>query len=107
MLIRQTGLAAWEPEFPFPGSLTSTFIKVDARCRRLPTPALTDFVDLLCRLVLKLSKLDFCTGNGTLGLKWFWSAKRIHRTARKNPGSENDGSGLSVRFEYKGHLKCI
>ena len=26
VMIRWTGLAPWEPEFPFPGSLTSTFL---------------------------------------------------------------------------------
>ena len=27
-MIRWTGLAPWEVEFPFPGSLTSTFLQV-------------------------------------------------------------------------------
>ena len=29
-MIRRTGLAPWEFEFPFPGSLTSTFLGVGA-----------------------------------------------------------------------------
>ena len=29
-MIRWTGLAPWEFEFPFPGSLTSTFLVVEA-----------------------------------------------------------------------------
>jgi len=31
VMIRWTGLAPWEFEFPFPGSLTSTFL-IDAPC---------------------------------------------------------------------------
>ena len=31
VMIRWTGLAAWEFEFPFPGSLTSTFLGVPPR----------------------------------------------------------------------------
>jgi len=32
-MIRWTGLAPWEFEFPFPGSLTSTFLVVDCKVR--------------------------------------------------------------------------
>ena len=33
-----TGLAPWEFEFPFPGSLTSTFITAQAHLSTLPQP---------------------------------------------------------------------
>ena len=32
VMIRWTGLAPWEFEYPFPGSLTSTFLSGDGRC---------------------------------------------------------------------------
>jgi len=35
VMIRWTGLAPWEFEFPFPGSLTSTFLMIG----RFPLPA--------------------------------------------------------------------
>ena len=42
VMIRWTGLAPWDFEFPFPGSLTSTFLvkRWSARCRSrgIPTP---------------------------------------------------------------------
>ena len=37
VMIRSTGLAPWEFEFPFPGSLTSTFL---ARCASHMKPVL-------------------------------------------------------------------
>ena len=40
-MIWWTGLAPWELEFPFPGSLTSTFLDcADRRCHHLRTPKL-------------------------------------------------------------------
>ena len=41
VMIRSTGLAPWEFEFPFPGSLTSTFLAGDADRNGFDTPAET------------------------------------------------------------------
>ena len=38
VMIRWTSLAPWEFEFPFPGSLTSTFLAPGAKLRRCPEP---------------------------------------------------------------------
>ena len=44
-MIRWTGLAPWEFEFPFPGSLTSTFLEVCEVCRTFhPLVKLDDVV---------------------------------------------------------------
>ena len=32
VMIRWTGFAPWEFEFPFPGSLTSTFLQLESNC---------------------------------------------------------------------------
>ena len=56
VMIRRTGLAPWEFEFPFPGSLTSTFLR---RLHNLGlqawrpephwTPICDEFVKVCCR----------------------------------------------------------
>jgi hypothetical protein len=47
--------------------------------------------------VLKLSKIVFCTRNGTSSPKTFLSAPRFRGASKANPGSENRRSDLFVR----------
>ena len=55
VIIRWTGLAPWEFEFPFPGSLISTFLK--HACSAPVTPHFVSEMYVICWCILRLSTL--------------------------------------------------
>ena len=74
-MIRWTGLAPWEFEFPFPGSLTSTFIVCAATYIASPLVKITDTSIILSRVPaseIRSTRQDVertrsCVSLGTVG----------------------------------------
>ena len=98
-MIRWTGLAPWEFEFPFPGSLTSTFLVGQDIRRNVPAfPRIASRRVLWVLLVLLVFKAHRLMYHSTLGLRAMQKKKDVDPRVgdARNPSSSALLSSLEL-----------